>query len=99
MRKKTKSENRPKLRDRIADSFEVSKEVFLDVPKLTMIGNRELCIENYKGICEYTDKLLIIEAKPCRIRLEGSDLEVKTITEELIYVTGEFLRIEFFEGE
>ena len=97
MRKRERNIEKRTFNDRVADTFEGSKEIFLDVPKLVFIGNRELSIENYKGICEYTESLLTVETKPCRIRLEGSALEVKSITGEMLYVTGEISRIEFLK--
>ena len=99
MRKREKKENRRGINDRIADSFEGSKEVFLDVPKLTLIGNKEVSIENYKGICEYTESQLIIETKPCRICLEGDALEVRTISDEQIYIAGSISQIRFIKEE
>lgn len=98
-RRSEKAENRQSLRGRIADSVNASKEVFLDVTRIIIIGKGEISIENYKGIVEYTAERIVLEAKPRRIRLSGRELEVKSITDELLYVTGEILAVEFLKGE
>ncbi len=94
-RKKVENKEKQSLGERIADSFESSKEILLDVPRLVFLGNRELTIENYKGIIEYTDMHLVLETNPERLKIEGRNLEVKTITQELLYVTGKISRVEF----
>lgn len=83
------------MRERIADSFEVSKELTLDVVKITLIGTRELTIENYIGVIEYTDKTIHLSAKPLPIKIAGDFLEIKTMTKELLYVSGVIHRIGF----
>lgn len=98
-RKKAENNEKQSLSERFADSFESSKEILLDVPRLVFIGNRELTVENYKGIIEYTDTCLVLETNPDRLKIEGSSLEVKTITQELLYITGKIKRIEFRREE
>lgn len=86
-------------RERLADSVDVSKELILDVPKLVFIGNREVAIENCKGISEYTESRILVEGKSYRLRLEGAKLEVKTITEDMLCVSGKIKKLEFVGGE
>ncbi len=46
---------------KINEFLEIPKEVSSDIPKITMVGNEELLIENCKGILEYED--FFIKAK------------------------------------
>ena len=48
-------EEKPTMREKLADAVDISKEVLLDTVLVSCIGNRELTLENYKGIIEYTD--------------------------------------------
>ena len=86
---------KPTIRERVADSLEVSKEVILDFARLEFIGNREVTVENYKSIVEYTEKQIIVETNPHRIRLCGSGLEIKSIAREILYITGKISAVEF----
>ena len=92
-----KEKRRPALtvREHIADSFEVSKEITLDVVKVTLIGAREMTVENYIGIIEYTDKTIHLSAKPAPLRITGDFLEIKTMTKEILYVSGIIHKIGF----
>ncbi len=59
-----------------------------------MIGNLELHVSNHKGIIEYTNEILRINSNIGIIRIEGVNLELKTILSEEIIVTGNIEKIE-----
>ncbi len=84
-------ENKPTLKERFADAVDISKDVILDTVLIKIIGNRELTLENYKGIVEYTDSCIRIKAKPYTVKITGTNLEIKVITGEMLYITGRIL--------
>ncbi len=86
---------KPSLKEKMAEALGTSKEVILDMPRLVFIGNRELTVENYKSIGEYTEKEIILNSNPCRLRICGSELEIRSIASELIYICGRFSAVEF----
>lgn len=94
-KRKQKDVQKASFRDKIATSFEASKEVILDAAKLVFVGNRELTVENYKSIAEYTENQIILETNPHRLKIQGSQLEIKTIARDFLYITGKILAVEF----
>lgn len=78
----------PTLRERLADAVDISKEALLGTALVSCIGDRELTLENYKGIIEYTDTCIRIRANPCTVKITGTGLELRNITQELLYITG-----------
>lgn len=95
MRKSVKTGRKPTAREKIAEAADVTKELILDVPKLVFIGNREAAIENCRGISEYTERKIVVEAKRYRICIEGAELTVKTITDDMLCITGIITKTEF----
>lgn len=87
--------NKPSLREKFADAMDISKDVILDTALIRMIGDRELTIENYKGIVEYTDTCIRVKAKQNMLKVTGKNLEIKTITQELLYITGRITCFSF----
>ncbi len=83
------------MREKFADRLDISKEIILDSAKIVFIGNREVTVENYKSIVEYTETKIILETKPHRLKFEGNNLEVKTITREMLYIMGKISKLEF----
>ncbi len=84
------------LREKFADTVDISKDKILGVPLISMIGDREMTIENYVGILEYSDNVLRIKCKALVVRIDGRKLEIKTMTREFLYITG---RIKCFSYE
>lgn len=98
MRKRQKEEKKT-FREKVADTFDASKEVILDIPKIELLGNCEAVIENHKGIVEYTPDRIVLEANPRRIRISGRNMEIKSVTQEMLFVAGTIDSVGFLKEE
>ena len=92
---KAKNTKNEVLRERVAETFSVSKEIVLDAARLVFLGNRELTVENYKSIAEYRDNKIIIETNPHRLVISGEGLELKSSAKELLFIGGKIASVEF----
>ncbi len=81
----------------LSDTLELPKEIMLDLPKVTLIGNLQLNIENHKGIIEYTSNQIRISSNSGMIKIQGNDLYIKTIIKEEIIITGEIHTFEYIQ--
>ncbi len=95
MVRKKQSEHTDTARERLADAVGISKEILLDTVLLSCIGSRELTLENYKSILAYSDTAIRVKANPRTVEIIGKQLELKTITREMLYITGRIERIGF----
>lgn len=86
------------LKSRITDAAGMPKDVLLGVPLLTIAGQSEVCIENYRGILEYTDKLIRIQTKLGKIHVIGRNLQIEFYTNDEMKIVGHITVIEFHEG-
>ena len=86
------------LKARISDAAGMPKDVILGVPLLTITGQSEACIENYRGILEYTDKLIRIQTKLGKIHVIGRNLQIEFYTNDEMKIVGHITVIEFHEG-
>ncbi|MDR1100829.1 MAG: sporulation protein [Clostridiales bacterium] len=84
-----------KLREKIADAFDVPKDVALGQSKIVIIGEQEVNIENYHGILEYDTSIVRIKTADKIIRIIGSKLEIDTITDEDIQIVGSIKAVEW----
>ena len=55
---------------------------------VTITGNREAFIENYKGILEYTTESIVLQGKNAKICFEGSSLSIDYYTNEDMKISG-----------
>lgn len=83
------------MKQKIANSLDIPEDILCDVPRFTLSDNRELQIENYKGILSYADEEVRLGAKSYTIRVEGKSLKITIITDEYIVITGEILSLSF----
>ncbi len=62
---------------------------------MTAIGNKELYIENYKGILEYTTNCIRIQGKNTYIVIEGRGLKIEHYTEEDMLIKGLIISVQY----
>lgn len=96
-KKNDKEEPKAKLKEKFTEMLELPKEIVLNVPKLTMVGNGDLIIENYKGIIEYDDSRIRVNTGTGVIKITGSRMLIKEITSEDIMINGEITSLEFLK--
>ncbi len=86
------------LKSRITDAAGMPKDVILGVPIISVIGQNEASIENYRGILEYTDKFIRIQTKLGKIHVTGRGLQIEHYNNDEMKITGHITIIEFHEG-
>lgn len=87
--------NRMPLREKVADAIELPKEIALSLPKVTLLAQKEVTIENYKGIIELGTEKIRLYTGAGILCLSGSDLDISAITDEDISIFGIIRKIEF----
>jgi sporulation protein YqfC len=90
-------DERKKWREHAADLFELPKELLLNLPRVTLIGNLQLYLENYGGIIEYNDELLRLKIKGGEIIVKGKSLTIKNFFGEEIFIEGKIQSIEYHQ--
>lgn len=95
-RKKKETSNTKTVREALADSLKLPKDMLLGTSIITMTGNRDLWVENYKGIMEYTDQTIILQTKTGRICIQGCGLKIDYYTNEDMKIIGSIQEIRFF---
>lgn len=72
----------------IVESLKLPKDTMLGAAIVTITGNREAFIENYKGILEYTTESIVLQGKNCKICFEGRRLSIDYYTNEDMKISG-----------
>lgn len=72
----------------IVESLKLPKDTMLGAAIVTVTGNREAFIENYKGILEYTTESIVLQGKNCKICFEGRRLSIDYYTNEDMKISG-----------
>jgi len=77
-----------KIKNRFEDILEMPKEIYTNMPKLTVVGFEEMIIENYKSILEYEEFLVRINTHIGILNINGFNLNLEKMTNDDIKITG-----------
>ena len=98
-KKPLETEKQPKasLKEKFSEILDLPKEIVLNIPKLTIVGNGDMMLENYKSIIEYDNNRIRINTGIGVVRITGSRLLIREITSEDIIICGEINGLEFIK--
>ena len=86
---KRESEKRgASIRERLTAMFELPKEIVLNLPLISHVGNREITVENYKSLLEYSATNVRINTSAGVFRVSGRGLTLKHLTAESVTISG-----------
>lgn len=77
-----------RVKRQVSDFLEIPSDVMLDLPKIVLVGDLQLFVENHRGIVEYTPevvKLIVGEGEIC---VTGENLSIRNIMADEIIVEG-----------
>jgi sporulation protein YqfC len=89
--KKAKSHPKEQLhkgKELMVESLKLPKDSMLGASIITVTGCSDAFIENYKGILQYTEELILLQGKNCRIELKGKRLQIVYYTNEDMKISG-----------
>ncbi|MDR7000421.1 sporulation protein YqfC [Neobacillus niacini] len=69
-------------------NMDLPQDVMMDLPRITMIGQIHIYIENHKGLLTFTDKELRLLLKQGQLLIKGKSFVIKTILPEEILLEG-----------
>ena len=88
-KKKINREEKGKLRqEKLTEWLELPKDILLGASIITITGNQELLIENYKSILDYREDYILLQAQKCRIQIKGKRLQISHYTKEEMKICG-----------
>lgn len=79
----------------MVESLELPKDLMYGASIVTITGRREVLIENYKGILEYNEEYIRVQAKNVKITIFGKQLTIEYYTNEDMKVVGFIKSIEY----
>ncbi|WP_416149317.1 sporulation protein YqfC [Salipaludibacillus sp. HK11] len=81
----------------MVDHMDLPEDVVMDLPRLTMIGQVHLYIENHKGVVRFTNKELRLALNEGQLVITGEQFVIKTILPEEMLLEGRIHHISYFE--
>lgn len=77
-----------RVRNWMAVKMDLPQDVMMDLPRITMIGQIHIYVENHRGLLAFTDKELRLLLKQGQLLIKGKSFVIKTILPEEILLEG-----------
>ncbi|MNP36815.1 YabP family protein [compost metagenome] len=88
-----------KLRKWTFEKLDLPKDIVFNLPRLTLVGNKELFIENYESVIHFSSNKLILSLSEGSIEIEGSELMIRSILPQEVMIEGIVKNIKYVGAE
>ena len=89
------SEHSKHSTNKIIKALDLPQDLFLGLPNISLLGNKEIYISNHRGILSYGQEEMIILAKDYQILIRGKSLCIISYTKEDLTIQGYIRGMEF----
>lgn len=81
--------------ENLIEAFELPKDLLLGMPVLSVMGDREILIENHRGISYYSEQKMLIACSKQQIEITGDALTIEYYTKDSVKIRGRIEQILF----
>ncbi|MBU5591025.1 sporulation protein YqfC [Clostridium sp. MSJ-4] len=86
-----------RVKEDLSEKLDLPRDIILDLPKITITGDRDINIENHKGIIIFDEDKVKISSKIGSITIYGNDFEVLFLGGKTLSLRGVFKSV-VYEG-
>ncbi|MCD8158696.1 MAG: YabP/YqfC family sporulation protein [Clostridiales bacterium] len=83
---------------KISDGLEMPREALDDTPLMTVCGNGEIIVENFKRILSFSENRVVVAVKKGCCNIGGENLKLEYIKRDIVKVRGRIYQISLSEG-
>lgn len=88
-----------RVRSWMAKNMDLPQDVMMDLPRITMIGQIHVYIENHRGLLTFTDKELRLLLKQGQLLIKGKSFVIKAILPEEILLEGKIDQVTYINDD
>ncbi|MDQ0218261.1 sporulation protein YqfC [Peribacillus cavernae] len=78
-------------------TIDLPQDVMMDLPRITMIGQLHIYIENHRGLLAFTDTEVRLMLKKGQLLIRGNEFVIRTILPEEIMLQGKIDQVFFIK--
>ena len=86
-----------KARENIASHLDLPRDVLFNIPKINILGDNEITIENHKGIILFEEDQIKVNSNVGLISIFGKNFEILFIGGNTLTISGKFVSV-VYEG-
>jgi sporulation protein YqfC len=82
-------------KEKITEFFDLPREIVYDLPKVTLVGQIQLLMENHRGVIEYTAEKVRIAINAGELEITGQGLCIRNISRDDIAIEGDIFALKY----
>jgi sporulation protein YqfC len=83
------------LLERASQALDIPADAVAGMPRIELVGDRELRMEYHKGILAYGTDEIHISGGKLVVRVRGTGLELRSMDPTQLLITGQILSLDF----
>ena len=84
-----------RMLDTVAELFDLPADVVAGLPRLEMVGSRQLYLEHHAGILAYSEEQIDVNTPEGILRVRGERLTLTAMTAEELRIGGAIAAVEW----
>ena len=88
-------ERKESLLERASQALDLPGDALAGMPRIELLGDRELRMEYHRGILAYVTKEIHISGGKLVVRVRGTGLELRSMNPAELLITGQILSLDF----
>ncbi|MBM7620310.1 sporulation protein YqfC [Sutcliffiella sp. NPDC057660] len=84
---------RARMNSWMQENMELPADVMMDLPRITMIGQIHIYIENHRGLLTFSDTEIRLLLKQGQLLVKGDSFVIRTILPEEILLEGKISQV------
>ena len=89
-----KKGRREGLLERTAEVFDLPGDVVAGLPRVELLGDRQLRMENHKGILAYGTEEIHISGGKLIVKVRGANLTLRAMNASELLITGDIIGVD-----
>ncbi|ARK29327.1 sporulation protein YqfC [Halalkalibacter krulwichiae] len=88
---------RQQMKDWMTKQMQLPADVMMDLPRITMIGQLHIYIENHRGVLRFSNQELRLLLKQGQLLIKGDHFVIKTILPEELLLEGRIDEVVYLD--
>lgn len=84
-----------RFKRQMSDMLEIPNDIIMDLPKIVLVGDLQLFIENHRGIVEYSPENVRVNVGDYEVSVTGEDLLLRNVLPDEICLEGRIRSVQF----
>ena len=87
------------LRNLLTTKLDLPPDVMMDLPRITMIGQLHIYIENHKGLLSFSETEIRVLLENGQLQIKGKGFVIKAILPEEILLEGRISQVTYLDSK